>query len=57
MMMSDEPRWDRVEPPPKGEEVIEALRDRVRHLEDRVTWIEAQVAVDRARRGKGADYG
>jgi hypothetical protein len=57
MMMSDEPRWDRVEPPPKGEEVIEVLRDRVRHLEDRVTWIEAQVAVDRARRGKGADYG
>jgi hypothetical protein len=56
-MMSDQARWQ-IDPPGKrADDVIEALRDRVRHLEDRVTWIEAQVAVDRARRGKGADYG
>ena len=58
-MMSDFVRWETIgQPPPEDrEEVIDALTDRVRQLEDRVRWIEAQVAVDRARRERKPDYG
>jgi hypothetical protein len=56
-MMSDQARWQ-IDPPGKrADDVIDALTDRVRQLEDRVRWIEAQVAVERVRRSKEADHG
>lgn len=56
-MMADygppRPDWQ----PPPADLVIDDLAERLRQLEDRVRWIEAQVAVDRARREREADFG